>query len=84
MGLNGQRGVPYSRVISPCGLAPSRAAERPGSTTPQQPVWQVWVLPPGAMEVVVTDRWVVALTTTWLAWRYHVDLCQTSAALCPA
>jgi hypothetical protein len=36
------------------------------------------------MEVVVTDRRIVALTTTWLAWRYHVDLCQTSAALCPA
>jgi hypothetical protein len=36
------------------------------------------------MEVVVIDRGIVTLTTTWLAWRHHVDLCKTSAALCPA
>jgi hypothetical protein len=22
--------------------------------------------------------------STWHAWRHHVDLCRTSAALCPA
>ena len=30
----------------------------------------------------VRDREDVALRTTWHAWRYHVDLCRTAAALC--
>jgi hypothetical protein len=35
------------------------------------------VLPPGTMEVAVP-----VLITTWHAWRHHVDLCRTCAALC--
>jgi hypothetical protein len=34
------------------------------------------------MEVGVRDREGVVLRTTWHAWRYHVDLCRTAAALC--
>jgi len=34
------------------------------------------------MEVGVLDRESVTLRTTWHAWRYHVDLCRTAAALC--
>jgi len=36
----------------------------------------------GLMEVGVLERGSVALRTTWHAWRYHVDLCRTAAALC--
>ena len=36
----------------------------------------------GLMEVGVPERESVALRTTWHAWRYHVDLCRTAAALC--
>jgi hypothetical protein len=36
----------------------------------------------GRREVGVRDRENVALRTTWHAWRYHVDLCRTAAALC--
>ena len=34
------------------------------------------------MEVGVLGRESVTLRTTWHAWRYHVDLCRTAAALC--
>jgi hypothetical protein len=40
------------------------------------------VLPPGAMEVAVPGPERVELRTTWHAWRHHVDLCRTCAALC--
>ena len=36
----------------------------------------------GLMEVGVLGRESVTLRTTWHAWRYHVDLCRTAAALC--
>ncbi|GAA1277254.1 hypothetical protein GCM10009609_45470 [Pseudonocardia aurantiaca] len=42
------------------------------------------VLPPGAMEVAVPGPGSTPLHTTWHAWRHHIDLCRTSAALCPA
>jgi hypothetical protein len=51
---------------------------------------RVWVLAPGAMEVVVIERGIGGgvgtawLSTTWLVRRHHVDLCQTSTALCLA
>ena len=37
----------------------------------------------GLMEVGVLGREGVTLRTTWHAWRRHVDLCRTAAALCP-
>jgi hypothetical protein len=36
------------------------------------------------MEVAVPGPGSTPLHTTWHAWRHHVDLCRTSAALCPA
>jgi hypothetical protein len=36
----------------------------------------------GAMEVGMHGRGIVARETTWHAWRHHVDLCRTAAALC--
>jgi hypothetical protein len=36
------------------------------------------------MEVVVLDWGIVTLRTTWHAWRRHIDLCRTAAALCRA
>jgi hypothetical protein len=36
------------------------------------------------MEVAVSGPERVQLITTWHAWRHHVDLCRTCAALCHA
>ena len=76
----------YRRYCGLPGPPPSRAAERSGSTTPRQPpvAGRLRVPTPAAMEVVVRPSGKVALRTTWHAWRHHVDLCRTCAALCPA
>ena len=60
--------TPLERSVTAC--IPSNGGRGPSSAVAR------------LMEVGVRDREGVVLRTTWHAWRYHVDLCRTAAALC--
>jgi len=46
--------------------------------------WRVAVPGPERIEPRTTVLISTVLMTTWHAWRHHVDLCRTCAALCRA
>ena len=75
--------APYGRGAIPDTIQSGRETRLDDAAATPHPVWER-VLPPGAMEVAVTgpEQGASPLRTTWHAWRRHVDLCRTSAALC--